>query len=123
MKCHQKICYHDGATAEDAQQRYIRDHKTDKRNARLVCYICRDCGKWHLGHMRRKQRATPKPVKQLTPGQLARKERKAAEREAHRAARRVLFADYIENLNICKVLIDRELARYAAAGIRPRMEQ
>ncbi len=54
--------------------------------------------------------------KPLTPGQQRRAERKAAERAVHDK----LFADYTDTLRICKILVDRELARYAALGIKPR---
>jgi hypothetical protein len=122
MKCKEKVVYHDAALAEVARVDLIRRNPKDPRNKTLVCYTCRDCGKWHVGHLRNMaQPVAPKPkkVKGPTPGQQRRAERKAAEK----AAKQKLFADYTENLQIAKILIDRELARYAALGIKPRAPQ
>jgi hypothetical protein len=119
MLCKNKVPYPSGAVAESARQKYISEHKTDKRNARLVCYHCRVCGLWHLGHSRRKPQpaaAAPKKVKGPTPGEL----RRAAKRAAEKAAKQALFADYQDTLRICKILADRQFALYAALGIKPR---
>lgn len=89
----------------------------------LNVFSCQECGGWHVGRSRRGYRerlaSMPKAElasKPLTPGQQRRAERKAAERAVHDK----LFADYTDTLRICKILVDRELARYAALGIKPR---
>jgi hypothetical protein len=121
MECKKKICYHDAAIAEDARQRYIRENKTDKRNDRLVCYKCRDCGKWHLGHLRRIAQAAlaPKPPKGPTPGEL----RRAAKRAAEKAERQKFYQDYHNTLVFCQQLTDNEIARMIALGATPRTVQ
>jgi hypothetical protein len=57
------------------------------------------------------QPAAPAP-KQPTAGQLRRAEKRAAEK----AAKQQLYADYTETLHICRMMVDREIARMEAAG-------
>lgn len=90
----------------------------------LNVYKC-PCGEgWCVGRAwrgkREAQAAQPaaKKPKGPTPGQLRRAERKAVEK----AAKQAQFADYTDNLRIAKILIDRELARYAALGMKPRKQ-
>lgn len=119
MQCKEKVVYHNAALAEAARVDMVRRNPKDPRNKTLVCYTCRDCGHWHVGHLRSRPQpaaATPKKVKGPTPGQ----QRRAAKKLAEKQAKQKMFADYHENLQIAKILIDRELARYAALGIKPR---
>lgn len=115
-----------------------RHHKTErealdhlagarKRNGghglkHLNVYEC-PCGEgWCVGRAWRSKReaetaqpAAPAP-KQPTAGQLRRAEKRAAEK----AAKLQLYADYTETLHICRMMVDREIARMEAAGLRPR---
>jgi hypothetical protein len=123
MTCNAKFYYHKEADAEAARQGTLAKHPKDPRNKYLRVYVCQRCGLFHVGHQKSKYvpklLAAPKQKgpKQPTPGQ----QRRAARKEAERAARQLQFADYIENLNIAKILIDRELSRYATLGIKPRV--
>ena len=122
MQCKEKVPHHNRAMADEALRALIAQNKRDPRNKQLVVYNCRDCGLWHVGHLRRRltnQPAPPRPkpaVKPPTPGQLRRAARKAEERAKHDA----FYADYAENLRICKILMDREFARMEALGIKQR---
>ena len=81
---------------------------------RLNVYRCKACSQWHIGRSNSYD-AAPKQPKGPTPGELRRAEKRAAEK----AAKQAQFADYTDNLRICKILIDRELARMEAMGIKP----
>jgi hypothetical protein len=105
-----------------------RKQKNGGKNLRsLMEYRCRDCGQFHIGHDHKTYRAnararqaaqpaaTPQP-KPLSPG-AARRNMEHAQREAERHAERAaLFADYIENINYARKLLDREIALTAKAG-------
>jgi hypothetical protein len=122
MKCSEKVTYHNAAMAEAARVDLIRRNKTDKRNARLVCYTCRDCGNWHVGHLRRiTQQAAPVPkqVKGPKPGQL----RRAAAKAAEKVAKQELYADWTETLRFVRLMADREIARMEALGVPKRAVQ
>jgi len=91
----------------------------------LNAYQC-PCGEgWCVGRKWRSKRETeaaqPKaaPEPKLTAGQ----QRRSAKRAAEKAAKQAMFADYTDNLRICQILIDRELTRMAALGIKPRAPQ
>jgi hypothetical protein len=91
----------------------------------LGIYRC-SCGAgWCVGRSWKTRRAMeaaqPKPDKttnRLSSGQQRRMEKHAAEK----AARQAMYADYHQTLQFCKMLVDRELARYEALGIKPRAQ-
>jgi hypothetical protein len=115
MDCKQKITFHSAAIAEDARQGYVATHKTDKRNARLTVYPCHHCGKFHLGHLRRKPvavQAAPK-VKQPTAGDLRRAAKRAAKEADRKAARAELYKDWAETMRHVAWLIERDFASRA----------
>ncbi|HUC30021.1 MAG TPA: hypothetical protein VMR80_10570 [Candidatus Acidoferrum sp.] len=71
---------------------------------------------WHLGRANSYEAAPKQPgPKPLTAGQQRRAEKKAAEKAAHQA----LYADYVDTLRICRLLADRQMALYAALGVKP----
>jgi hypothetical protein len=91
----------------------------------LNVYKC-PCGEgWCVGRAwrsaREAQAVQPKaePATGLTPGQ----QRRAAKKAEEKAQRQAQFGDYHQTLQFCKMLVDRELARYAALGIKPRAIQ
>lgn len=96
MTCKEKIRYATMVDAEKARRDFMATAGKDKRHRRLVCYPCRDCQFYHLGHLRRNMNEPAKKIKipkPPTPGELRRKEKheaKAAERYANRKARHVL---------------------------------
>src|SRR5258706_10581634 len=115
MDCKQKITFRSAAIAEDARLGYVAAHKTDRRNPRLTVYTCNHCGKFHLGHLRRKPvtvQAAP-PVKQPTPGDLRRAEKRAAKADARKAARAAWYADWSDTLRHIEWLIARDFASRA----------
>jgi len=89
----------------------------------LNAYEC-PCGNgWCVGRAWRSKReveaaqpAVPTP-KQPTAGQLRRAEKRAAEK----AAKQQLYADYTETLHICRMMVDREIARMEALGVPKRV--
>jgi hypothetical protein len=103
MLCKQKIVFHTTAIAEAARREYCAQHKTDKRG--------QHCGKFHLGHLRRKSKPQPAPEpKQPTAGDLRRAEKRADARKAERAVR---YGDWAETLRHVARLIDRDFANRA----------
>jgi hypothetical protein len=124
MKCKEKVPYHNREMAAEALRAIIAKNKRDPRNKQLVVYNCRDCGLWHVGHLRRRLLNQPAPrvpapkpaVKTPTPGQLRRAAAKAAAKAAHDA----MFADYTDTLRIARILADREIARLEALGVPKR---
>ncbi len=123
MKCSEKVFFHTQAQAEEVRRALLEKNPKDKRNKFLRVYVCQRCGLYHVGHQKSKYApkllAAPKQPKQPTPGEL----RRAEKRAAAKAAKATMFADYTDNLRIAKILIDRELARYAALGVKPRQPQ
>jgi hypothetical protein len=91
----------------------------------LNAYECPCGGGWCVGRAWRSKReaeaaepaapAAPAP-KQPTPGQQRRADKKAAEK----LVRQEFFRDYHETLLFCRMLVERETARYEALGIKPR---
>jgi hypothetical protein len=119
MQCREKILFHTAAIAEAARREYCAAHKKNKRNRRLVVYPCHHCGKFHLGHLRRKPLAVvaAPPVKQPTAGDLRRAEKRAAKAAARKAERAARYADWAETMRHVKFLVDREIERMKALGI------
>lgn len=123
--CKEKIRYATMVEAEQARRAFMATAGKDKRHRRLVCYPCRDCQFYHLGHVRRNMNEPAKKIKipkPPTPGELRRRakhEAKAAERSANRKARHV-FAQI-------GFLVDVETAarraKYAVDDLADSMQQ
>jgi hypothetical protein len=89
----------------------------------LNVYQC-PCGEgWCVGRAwrgkREAQAAQPKATTGLTPGEL----RRAAKRAAERAEHQKLYQDYHDTLVHCQRLTDHEIARMIALGAKPRSVQ
>jgi len=109
-------------------QRKMKNGGKDLRT--LMEYRCRDCGKFHVGHTHKTDRAkararqaeqpaapAPQP-RPLTAGQAARKARHEAKEAARHAARAKAFANYNESVRYSYSLLDKELALAAAKAGR-----
>lgn len=92
MKCSQKVWYPNAVLAEEARRKLVQCAGHDHAQKRLVVYPCRDCGKFHVGHLRRslntpvveRNKPEPTPEKLPTWGQLRRKFERLEERwDAH----------------------------------------
>ena len=120
MQCKEKVTYHSAAMAEEARVDMVRRYSKDKRSTRFVCYVCRDCGLWHVGHLRssliEKPAAAPKQPKGPTPGE----QRRAAAKAAEKAERQKFYQDYHDTLVFCRQLTDRRMAELVALGAKPR---
>jgi hypothetical protein len=122
VQCKRKVPFHTRALAEDALRFYLKENPRDPRNKTLVVYQCSNCGLLHLGHGRKaasKPAHAPKP-KGPTEGELRRAANRKAQREAEQAARNQFYADQHRTLQFCKMLVEREIARYEAAGVPKR---
>lgn len=86
---------------------------------RLNVFLCRACTQWHVGHAKQswpeKQSAAP-AAQPLTAGQLRRKEEHERKEAARHQQRAQAFADYRENMDYARYLLNRELAATAKAG-------
>jgi len=116
-----KRSYATQAEADEALGRAIAQAKRTRRGGtsykRLNVYRCQQCGLFHLGRGNKLVVHKPAPApKPPTPGQ----QRRQQARQSAQAARQAFFADYRQTLEFCRILIDREIARYEALGIPKR---
>jgi hypothetical protein len=97
--------------AQDVAMAFRKQPNGGKDQRNLCAYLCRACGKWHLGRKRKlRLEEEPQQPKPLSPGQVRRKmehEQREAERHAKRAA---LFSDYLESVRYANALLDKEIA-------------
>jgi len=114
MICKEKVFYHSATQAEAARLDLIAIHKTNKANARLVVYRCRDCGLFHLGHLRREQKPQAAPeIKPPSASDLRRAEKHKAKVAARKAERAERYRDWKETLRHIEWMIDQDFAARA----------
>jgi hypothetical protein len=87
MQCAEKVWYPTAVLAEKARRELIVRAKDKRAAKRLVVYNCRDCGKFHIGHVRP---AFNKPAKEYPPSARQRRAGKRIEKTNAKNNRRAL---------------------------------
>jgi len=86
MKCQEKVWYPTAVDAEEARRKMESKSRDKQRAKGLVVYHCRDCKKFHVGHLRasygKPKAETPAPAPPKIPsiGDLKRKVRNLEKR-------------------------------------------
>ncbi|MGA7382245.1 MAG: hypothetical protein WBX03_15455 [Terriglobales bacterium] len=97
MKCAEKVWYPTAALAEKALKELVKKANDKQAAKRLVVYPCRDCGKFHVGHMRA---AFVKQPQEHQPSARQRRAVKAVEKSNAKRSRKALaeIGFYFDNL-------------------------
>jgi hypothetical protein len=124
MNCAEKLHHKTERLALDhlAWARKQRHQEGSHGLKHLNVYECPCKGGWCVGRAWRSKREAQavQPKAEPSTGLTSGQQRRAAKKAAEKADRQAQFADYHQTLQFCKMLVDRELARYEALGIKPR---